>query len=175
MAQLRRLTGRDDRLFSVADLRALLPGTSESAFLPLLSRLVKRGELVRVCRGVYMLPDCGFRGSELLGRTAGLLRASCFNYLSLETVLSDLGIISQIPMGRITVMSSGRTNLISCGPNGQIEFIHTRKRPDRLADELSYDPRHRLWRASPALALQDMRDTRRDTGLVNWETANGLV
>ena len=31
-----------------------------------------------------------------------------FNYISLETALSDEGVISQIPINRITIMSTGR-------------------------------------------------------------------
>lgn len=165
------MVGRKDRLFALSDIRGLCPGRPDSAFLPLVSRLVKREELIRVCRGVYMLPDCELRGSELLGRTAGLLRAGRFNYLSLETVLSEAGVISQIPMARICLMSSGRSNVVSCGLYGEIEFVHTRKTPEQLKESLVYDPRYHLWRASVEQAIQDMRDTHRDTGLIDWETS----
>lgn len=36
-------------------------------------------------------------------------------------------IISQIPINRITLMSSGRSSIINCGTFGSIEFIHTKK------------------------------------------------
>lgn len=122
-----------------------------------------------------MLPDAGLYGSDLLGHVAARLRAGQFNYLSLETVLSEAGVISQIPLSRITLMSSGRSNVISCGKHGDIEFVHTNKKASKLAADLVYDPRYQLWRASVALALQDMKDTRRDTGLVDWEAANESV
>lgn len=172
---LRRLSGREDRIFSISDIRGLCPGKPESALLPWLSRQVRQGELIRVCRGVYMLPDCEFRGSQLLGRTAGLLRADRLNYLSLETVLSEAGVISQIPMGRITVMSSGRSNVISCGGYGEIEFVHTSKTPAYLSGSLVYDPTYCLWRASVGQALRDMVDTQRDMGLVNMEAVDELL
>jgi predicted transcriptional regulator of viral defense system len=172
---LRTLTGREDRLFALSDLRALLPGHDEGAFKSVVTRLERRGDLVRVCRGIYMLPDSTLRGSALLGRTAARLRAHHFNYLSLETVLSSTGLISQVPLSRITVMSSGRTSTISCGDHGEIEFVHTSKTAVEVAPELSYDPHHCLWRASVQLALRDMRDTRRDTGLVRWDEAHELV
>jgi len=175
MRELRRLTGRTDRLFAMTDLRCLLPKHSEAAFRPLVSRLVKRGDLIRLCRGIYMLDDCELRGSALLGRVVVLLRANCFNYLSLETVLSEAGVISQIPMGRITVMSSGRSNVISCGDYGVVEIVHTQKTPSGLTGLLTYDSSYGLWRASVVQALQDIRDTHRDTGLVNWEIANEFV
>jgi hypothetical protein len=137
--------------------------------------LERRGELVRICRGVYLLPESTLRGSELLGRTAARLRADRFNYLSLESVLSSAGLIAQIPIDRITVMSSGRSNTISCGVFGTIEFVHTRKTAAELAPYLSYDRHHCLWRGSVQLALRDMRDTRRDTGLTRWEDVNEPV
>lgn len=97
---------------------------------------------------------------------AAKLRAHCFNYLSLETVLSDAGIISQIPMNWITLMSSGRSQTINCREFGHIEFIHTKKKPADVAALLTYDSRCHLWRASADLAIRDMRATGRDTDLM---------
>jgi hypothetical protein len=81
-------------------------------------------------------------------------------------VLSDAGIISQVPLRWITLMTSGRSGKISCGRFGTIEFIHTAKSPQRLAKDLHYDPRCRLWRASVPLALADMKAARRNMELV---------
>ncbi len=172
---LRKLAANEGRVFALPDLHALLPEHQDGAFKSVVTRLEKKEELIRVCRGIYMLPESPLRGSDLLGHTAARLRASYFNYLSLETVLSEAGIISQIPVNRITLMSSGRSNVISCGMYGSIEFIHTRKKAADLAPRLSYDPRYGLWRASNAQALQDIRNTRRDTGLINWEVAHESV
>jgi len=103
------------------------------------------------------------------------LRANEFNYISLETVLSDAGVISQIPMNWITLMSSGRSHVVNCGEFGRIEFIHTRKRPENLTGHLTYDSQCRLWRASVALAIKDMKATKRNTDLIDWGVANELV
>lgn len=173
--ELRRQSDGSGRLFSLSDLLALLPNHSESAFKSVVTRLEKKGDLIRVCRSIYMLPQSPLYGSDLLGHTAARLRAGGFNYLSLETVLSEEGIISQIPLNRITLMSSGRSSLISCGKFGSIEFVHTRKKAEELAPQLSYDNRYGLWRASPGLALQDMRRTGRDTGLIQLENEDELV
>lgn len=175
LRELRKLEGASSRVFALTDLRALLPGHSEGAFKSVITRLEKRGELIRVCRGIYIFFESDLHGGNLLGRVAARLRAGHFNYLSLETVLSDAGVISQVPMSRITVMSSGRSNTISCGRYGSIEFVHTAKNPEDLVSSLSYDAEHQLWRASIALALQDMSNTHRDTGLINWEVADELV
>lgn len=172
---LRNLHDAKGRVYALQDLRALLPEHGSGACKSVVSRLEKRGDLTRVCRGIYMLPDSGLHGSALLGHAAARLRADDFNYLSLETVLSEAGVISQIPLSRITLMSSGRSNVISCGPYGEIEFIHTSKVAAELAADLTYDPRFQLWRASVKLALRDMKDTRRDTGLINWEAAHEFI
>lgn len=173
--ELRGLPDARDRVFALPDLRGLLPGHEGGAFKSVVARLEKRGDLLRVCRGIYMLPESGLRGSDLLGHAAARLRAGQFNYLSLEFVLSEAGVISQIPVSRITLMSSGRSSVISCGEYGSIEFVHTCKTATDLAPFLEYDARIHLWRASVQLALKDIKHTRRDTGLVDWEVADEFV
>lgn len=175
--QLERLLGDlaspDHYLFTSADLQSACPPGTDLALL--LHRAQKAGLLQRVCRGVYLQPRVDFSRGRVLFHTAALLRAGQFNYISLETALSDAGLISQIPINRIMLMSSGRTNTIACGEFGRIEFIHTARRPAEVAEQLVYDSACRLWRAAPALALRDMRATRRDLSLVNPEIAHELV
>ena len=137
-----------------------------SAFKSLLSRLVTREELVRVCRGIYLTPWVNLPHGRILYHTAARLRAGSFCYLSLESVLSEAGVISQIPLQRITLMTSGRSNTISCGGFGDIEFTHTRQRPDVVMPHLRYDPDIRLWRADVPQALRDLRRTGRNTDLI---------
>ncbi|MHB8791035.1 MAG: type IV toxin-antitoxin system AbiEi family antitoxin [Desulfobulbaceae bacterium] len=172
---LENLADRDHYLFSLDDLRAALPGHGPAAFKSLAGRAEKDGLLRRVCRGLYLYPKVEYPAGLVLYHAAARLRAHEFNYLSLESALSDAGVISQIPMHWITLMSSGRSYIFDCGTFGHIEFIHTKKSPGQVASRISYDPRCRLWRASVALALQDMARTRRDTDLVNWEAARELV
>lgn len=172
---LERLAGTEHYLFSLDDLRGALPDASPGAFKALLSRTEKAGLLKRVCKGIYLYPRVARPMGLVLFHAAARLRADAFNYLSLETVLSDAGVISQIPLNWITLMSSGRSHIVNCGDFGHIEFIHTRRRPADVAGRLSYDQECHLWRASVALALQDMKLTRRSTDLIDWEAANELV
>lgn len=172
---LDHLADAEHYLFSLQDMRAALPGLSSSAWKALLRRAAENGLLRRVCRGLYLYPYVEYPAGLVLYHAASRLRAHDFNYLSLESVLSDAGVISQIPMNWITLMSSGRSYTFDCGKFGHIEFIHTKKSPARLAPQISYDPRCRLWRASVALALKDMEQTRRNTDLVDWEVARELV
>jgi len=169
---LSRLADPDHYLFSSSDLRGALPDQSAGAFKTLLSRVEKAGLLRRVCRGIYLYPAVDYPAGLLLYHAAALLRIDHFNYISLETALSDAGVISQLPFNGITLMSSGRSNLVECGEFGNIEFVHTQKTPDSLTEQLEYDARCHLWRASVPLALKDMRAARRNLDLVNWELAD---
>ena len=171
---LERLASAENYLFSLDDLRCALPETEPGPFKALLSRAQKAGVLQRVCKGVYLYPRVNYPAGRVLFHAAAKLRADAFNYLSLETVLSDAGVISQIPLNWITLMSSGRSHIVDCGNFGHIEFIHTKRLPADIAAQLSYDTDCRLWRASVALALLDMKLTRRSTDLVDWSLVDEL-
>ena len=172
---LSALADEERYLFTLSDLAALLPGHSRSALKTLVSRVAAKGVLERVCRGLYLYPGVPYPADLLLYHAAARLRAGSFCYLGLESVLSDAGVISQIPLRWITLMTSGRSGKISCGRFGTIEFIHTAKSPERLAGDLHYDSRCRLWRASVPRALADMRSARRDMELVDPNTAHEYV
>lgn len=162
-------------LFLLKDFRALLPDLSDSAFKTLLSRAVGQKYLIRVCRGLYLYRNAMPLDGLLLFHAAALLRAEAFNYISLETALSDVGVISQVPMQWITIMSSGCSAIISCGEFGTIEFVHTSQKPTDIMNELSYDTRCGLWRASVALAIRDMKATRRNTDLIDWDMVHEFI
>lgn len=165
----------EHNLFSLQDLRSLFPNLSDAAFRTLLSRSVTYGPLQRVCRGLYVYKKAIPPDGLFLFHVAAYLRAHEFNYISLETALSHVGIISQIPINWVTIMTSGRSNIISCGEFGTIEFVHTNKKPADIMDQLSYDKEYRLWRANTVLALKDMKDTRRNCDLIDWNIAHELI
>ncbi|MEE4303012.1 MAG: type IV toxin-antitoxin system AbiEi family antitoxin domain-containing protein, partial [Wenzhouxiangella sp.] len=95
-------------VFSTKDLARIFPGDSSGAFNKGLDRLVEAGILRRACHGVYVNPNAASRDRFLLERIALVLRRGEYNYLSLESMLSELGVISQIPLDRLTVMTTGR-------------------------------------------------------------------
>jgi len=172
---LQRLADGEHYLYSASDLRALFPEQSYEAFRQLLSRAVNAGVLERVCRGIYIVPHVPYQRGYELFHTAARLRAGTLTYISLETALSDAGIISQVPVGRVTLMSKGRTSIVSCGRFGEIEFRHTDREPNRISGGLLYDPACRLWRAVPELALRDLRAVGRSLDLVDWGVVNEQV
>nr|WP_199843757.1 type IV toxin-antitoxin system AbiEi family antitoxin domain-containing protein [Candidatus Phycorickettsia trachydisci] len=163
-------------LFTSKDLRPLFLNLSDNAFKTLLSRAVKSGCLTRICRNIYAYSYLIAQSSGLiLFHVASLLRSNEFNYISLETVLSDAGIISQIPINQVFIMSSGRSSTISCCHFGTIEFIHTNRKPIEVMSKLNYDNNAKLWRANIELALEDMKRTHRSLDLIDWNVANEFI
>lgn len=172
---LESICDSDHYLFTVSDFYSIFPSLSVNAFKTLLSRAQIEGFLKRICRGIYIYDRVVYpRGLELF-HTASRLRAEHFNYISLETVLSNEGIISQIPINRITLMSSGRSSIINCGALGSIEFIHTKKKPGSIAGRLVYDLSCRLWRANRELALEDIKAVGRNLDLIDWEAVHDTI
>lgn len=168
-------TNNEHYLFTLQNLRALCPELSDSSFNTLLSRTAQAGILDRVCRGLYIYKKATPPSGLILFHAAALLRAHAFNYISLETALSDAGVISQIPINWISIMSSGRSNIISCGEFGTIEFVHTNQKPEQTMSQLFYDSKCKLWRANIPLALRDIKTTHRDSDLIDWDIANELI
>lgn len=164
---LEELSDRDNYLFSVRDFSPLLPDLGYPALKALLSRAVKKGVLERVCHGVFLNPRVDYPRGKVLYHTVAKLRGGTFNYLSLESALSDAGVISQVPVGRITVMSRGRSHQVSCGQRGLIEFIHTKVKPEALVNRVIYDFSIGMWRATVPQALLDMKKTRRSLDLID--------
>lgn len=172
---LDELCDSEHYMFSGDDIHALFPDLNRAAVKALLSRAAAAGVLTRVCHGLYLYPRAPHPRGLVLYHAAAKIRSGRFNYLSLESVLSDAGVISQVPINWITVMSSGRSYVMRCSAYGSIEFVHTKKQPNDLAGDLRYDARIRMWRASPALALSDMRQTRRPMDLIDWSLAHELA
>ncbi|MHC6204024.1 type IV toxin-antitoxin system AbiEi family antitoxin [Breznakiellaceae bacterium SP9] len=172
---LENLADPEHYFFSVSDFYQLFPDMTLEALRVLLGRAVKSELLARVCRGIYLYPKTGYRKGFELYHAAARLREDTFCYLSLESVLSEAGIISQIPLNWITLMTGGRSGVIPCGKWGHIEFIHTKKSPDLLGSLLVYDSRYRLLRAAVPLALQDMRAAKRSMDLIDWEAVNESI
>ena len=163
-------------LYSPEDLRIFFPGMSEDALMKLLSRAVKAHILERVCKGIYLYPKVPYTASKVLFMVASKLRAECFNYISLESVLSSCSIISQQMLSWLTVMTTGRSNIINCKSFGTIEFTHTEKTADALRKHLYLDPWSGMLTADVRLAMRDMKSCKRSTlDLVDWDLYNEMI
>jgi predicted transcriptional regulator of viral defense system len=172
---LESLANPEHYLFTVSDFLSLFPDMTTEGLRVLLGRAEKAGLLCRLCRGIYIYPKAGYRRGLELYHAAARLRETTFCYLSFESILSENGIISQIPLGWITLMTGGRSGTINCGKWGTIEFIHTKKKFDALSSSLIYDHTYRLWRAPVTVALQDMKTAKRSMELIDWSVFNSGI
>ena len=166
-AVLEEFAGPDRAVFAAADLRSAVPEVSDAAFTVLLSRAAASGVLERVCRGVYLYPRAGLAPGLVLAHAAARLRAGHLLYMSLESALSEHGVLSQLPLDRLTLMTSGRRGVIACGRWGSIEFTHTTRTPSDCRGRLVYDGARRLWLADPELAWSDLKRVGRNLDLVD--------
>jgi len=158
-----RHQSNESRLYPSGAFRSLVPELNSGAYRGLLRRAEQRGLIERVCQGVYQYTGAPDQSGYILFHAAAILRARHFNYISLETVLSDAGIISQIPIAWVTIVSTGRSGHVSCGRYGTIEFVHTERPMSRVVDELHYNPERHMYQASSELALEDMHRFHRST------------
>jgi hypothetical protein len=172
---LEALADREHYLFRPSDFFQVFPAMSAEALRVLLGRAVKTGVLQHFCRGLYLYPGAGREKGLELYHAASRLREESYCYLSLESVLCEAGLISQIPLGWITLMTGGRSGIIPCGLWGSIEYIHTKKRFEDIEPFLTYDHRYRLWRAEARLALKEMCAAKRPMDLVDREATGEFV
>src|SRR5687768_11355880 len=113
-------------VFTKHELRKLFFQDNPKAFTEGIHRLVKDNILIRACRGIYVNPHASSLDSYTIEHIAKALRKGEYNYVSLESILSEYGVISQIPIDRLTVMTTGRKGIYET-PFGIIEFTHTKR------------------------------------------------
>lgn len=152
--------------FTANTMKLLFP-ESDRARAKALAAHQSTGVVVRIARGLYINPRASALPSNLLSALVVWLRPMDFNYLSLESALSEVGLISQIP-SRLTVMTTGRRQTFNT-PYGTIEFTHTIQSPEQLRDQVIWDSQRELWVAKPALAKRDLTHARRNLDLVQTE------
>ncbi|WP_240905052.1 type IV toxin-antitoxin system AbiEi family antitoxin [Shewanella chilikensis] len=123
-------------VFTNSDLAKIFHQDNERALRAGIKRLQDDGLLTRMINGVYLFNLAQSKGSDTLEQIAKTIRRGEYNYLSLESALSDYGVISQIPVDRLTVMTTGRSGEFKT-PLGTIEFTHTKRNPINILENTS--------------------------------------
>lgn len=157
-------------VFTLGDLAKLFHEDRHKTLLAALRRLVHDGVLARASRGLYVYLLAGDGAPFLIEQIAVALRRGNYSYVSLESALSEYGAISQIPVDRLTVMTTGRKGVHDT-PWGTIEFTHTRRSPEDILDN-TRDVGRPLRMATPRAAWRDLKRVGRNTHLVD---ERGLV
>ena len=153
-------------LFSYNQARVLFSDESEKTMYTALCRHAKSGIIERVCKGVWLNPISRFAQSDTrLEELALLLRPDHYNYVSMETVLSQASVISQQMFGYLTVMTTGSSKLIKA-TFGTLEFTHT-KRSLLEVSRHTIPEGHRLPWASVDIAYRDLKRVGRNLDMVD--------
>lgn len=155
-------------VFSNHDLHKLFPEDAYKTFNEGLKRLVNAGMLQHVCRNVYVNEASRYLDSYTIERIAKILRRGEYNYVSLESMLSEYGVISQIPMDRITIMTTGRKGVYNTA-YGIIEFTHTKRTIKDILHNTSKVNTRPLRIASKETAVRDLNRSGRNRYLINLE------
>ncbi|MCY4461237.1 MAG: type IV toxin-antitoxin system AbiEi family antitoxin domain-containing protein [Albidovulum sp.] len=170
---LEELAQSGQTVFTLADLRGMLTRDEEKTLSGSLRRLVRYGLLERAANGVYVNPRSSRGCENLLEELARALRRGAFSFVSLECALSEWGVISQIPQGHLTVMTTGRRGVFQT-PFGTIEFTHTQRRvPEIRAGTVDVGRPLRL--ATAKAALRDLRRVGRNLHLVRMEDYEDIL
>ncbi len=151
-------------VYTLGDLAKLFPEDRPRTLQEGVNRLVKAGILQRVCRGVYVYALSHSKDSHVVEQIAKALRRGDYSYVSLESALSEYGAISQIPIDRLTVMTTGRKGEYKT-PYGTIEFTHTKRNLQNILQSMR-DVGRPLRLANPMAAWRDLKRTGRNTHLV---------
>lgn len=152
-------------VLSAKQLRLFFPNESKSVFSVGLNRQVKNGLLVKLCNGLYFNKRSRHIPPNFLEYVATKIRAKETFYLSLESVLSENGLISQIP-NRLTFISSSRSQIFHT-PYGIIEFVKTSKKEffDKK-NGVVYNENRGIFEASVERAIKDAYQHRRSIDLL---------
>ncbi|WP_221071975.1 type IV toxin-antitoxin system AbiEi family antitoxin [Vibrio alfacsensis] len=152
-------------IFQHRDLKKIFHEDTERNLNETLKRLVKNQILERVARGIYLYALSKDRFSantlEIIAKT---LRRGEYSYVSLESALSEYGVISQIPVNRLTVMTTGRKGEYKTR-YGVIEFTHTKKSVPDIIDSIRSVGRP-LRIATQETAIRDLKRVGRNVHLI---------
>ncbi|MGL4860068.1 MAG: type IV toxin-antitoxin system AbiEi family antitoxin [Enterobacteriaceae bacterium] len=169
--RLTQLNQQGRYVFSHRDLEKIFPEDNAKTFNAGLARLVEKQILERVARGVYLYSLSHHKkGPDTLELIAKTLRRGEYNYVSLESALSEYGAISQIPVDRLTIMTTGRRGEYHT-PFGTIEFTHTNRPVSDIIQHINNIGRP-LRIASKQAAWRDLKRVGRNVHLVNEDSIN---
>jgi predicted transcriptional regulator of viral defense system len=124
----------------------------------------RTGLIEHLARGLYLNPRARSLPADVLSALVPFFRPWDFNYLSLESALSEAGWLSQVP-SRLTLMTTGRSQTFAT-PYGTIEFVHTARSKESVRSDVVMDQRRGFAIALPERAWRDLKRVGRSLDLV---------
>ncbi|CDL82924.1 type IV toxin-antitoxin system AbiEi family antitoxin [Xenorhabdus szentirmaii] len=153
-------------IFLLRDLEVIFADETPRTLKKSIDRLIKAGLLVLIIKGVYANTRANL-GPYPLENIAINIRRGEYSYISLESALSQYRVISQIPIDRLTIMSTGRSGEFETRW-GVIEITHTSKKPSEILKE-TLEGREPMRIARKETALRDLKRVGRNTHLIQRE------
>jgi predicted transcriptional regulator of viral defense system len=160
-------------VFRGRDLRKIFADRTTAGFRSTLARLRSTGALELACRDTYVYTRGAVEKAHLLEELAAHIRRGEMCYVSLESALADYGLISQVPVDRLTVMTSGRSGEIRTS-YGVLEFTHSARDEIELLNR-SLDIGRPLRIASKEAALADLKRVGRNVHLLIREDSADAI
>lgn len=167
LKQLNDLDKKGIFVYTLNDLSKVFPNENGKTLLKSAERLVASGILERATKGLYVFTFSKHKGKYLIETIAATLRRGQLTYISLESALSEYGAISQIPMGIITLMTTGAAGRFETTYGIIIEFVKTRRNYLTLLKETVQYLDSPLRIALPKRAYGDLKRVGRNVSMVN--------
>lgn len=158
------------RAFRTADL-ALVFAEDGTKLRSTIARLVKAGALQHVARDLYWYARADSPAVPAIEELAVALRPGEMNFIGMESAASLWNVISQIPVDRLTVVTTGKEGEFET-PFGTIEFVHTSRDRTYLLDHTIDYPNHALRLATKEHTVRGLVRSGRSLDLVDWEETN---
>ncbi|MEC4272612.1 hypothetical protein VJ923_05505 [Adlercreutzia sp. R25] len=155
------------RAFRTTDL-ALVFAEGGTKLRSTISRLVKAGSLWHIARDLYWYASAGASDIPAIEELAVALRPGEMNFIGMESAASLWSVISQIPVGRLTVVTTGKEGEFNT-PFGVIEFVHTSRDWAYLLDHTVDYPGHGLRLATKDHTVRGLLRSGRSLDLIDWE------
>lgn len=141
-------------LYTPTMFRILFPDETDSSLKMSLRRHVKSGLLKKVKKGLYANERARCAPADKLPALVPHLKPGEINYVSKHNRLSELGVISQMPLNSLAVMTSGTSQTFkTC--YGTVTFTHTQRPIGFILDHTELDQETGLLVADRELALRD--------------------
>jgi hypothetical protein len=151
--------------FTPPSFSTLMGGVGPAYLKLMMKRLSDQGVLIRAARGIYVNPTARSSPADIRRGLVRFLRPREISYVSLESKLSEAGVISQITTA-LTCMTTGSSAWFDT-PWGAVEFTHTDRKIDVGTEVVVVDG---TLEATVRTAVRDLRRVGRNLDLIDEET-----
>ncbi len=169
-----RLLDADQRslwAFTCPSFDMLLGGVDPNYLKLMMKRLADQRVLMRASKGIYVNPLARSMPRDVRRGLIRFFRPREVSYVSLETKLSEAGVISQVATA-LTCMTTGSPGTFRT-PWGFVEFTHTEREIDAERDVYVADDG--TLEATTTRAARDLRRVGRNLGLIDPATLAEVI